>query len=84
MKKNKKSSPDDYSVENFVKFAKDNIKEGAKSAVDGVHYMMGTKRGKNIEESLDKEYPYRPKGYSKGGMAVKGCGMARPGKFKLY
>ena len=21
---------------------------------------------------------------SKGGMAVKGCGMARPGKFKLY
>jgi len=82
--KNKKSSADDYSVENFVKFTKDNIKKGAKKVMDDVHYMAGTERGKKIEESLDKEYPYRSKGYSKGGMAVKGCGMARPGKFKLY
>ena len=84
MKKNKKSSADDYSVENFVKFAKDNIKEGAMQVADDIHYMMGTERGKKIEKSLDEKYPYRTKGYSKGGMAVKGCGMARPGKFKLY
>ena len=81
----KKSSADDYSVENFVKFAKENIKGGAKKAVDDIHYMMGTKRGKNIEDSLDEKYPYRSKGYSKGGVTMRGYGKARAGnKCKIY
>ena len=83
-KKKKKSSADDYSVENFVKFAKENIKGGAMRAMDDANVIAGTKRGKMVEESLDKKYPYRAKGFKDGGMAVKGCGMAKTQKFKIY
>jgi hypothetical protein len=67
----------------FLESAKDTLKEGAMQVADDIHYMMGTERGEKIEKSLDEKYPYRKKGYSEGGMAVKGCGMAKPRKFKL-
>lgn len=68
----------------FLDSAADTLKQGATQVADDLHYIMGTERGKKIEKSLDEKYPYRAKGFSKGGMAVKGCGMARSGKFKIY
>jgi hypothetical protein len=81
----KKYSADDYSVENFVKFAKNNIKGGAMRAMDDANVIAGTKRGKMVEDSLDEKYPYRSKGYSKGGVTMRGYGKARAGnKCKIY
>lgn len=68
----------------FLDSAAETLKEGATQVADDIHYMLGTERGKKIEKSLDEKYPYRKKGYSNGGMVTKGCGMAKPRKFKIY
>jgi hypothetical protein len=47
-----------YSVEEFVKFAKENFKQGSQMIADNVEVIIGTKRGKDIEDRLAKKYPY--------------------------
>jgi hypothetical protein len=55
----------------FFSKAKEEIGAGLAQVVDDIHYIAGTKRGKEIEKSLDEKYPYRTKGYKNGGMAGK-------------
>ena len=47
-----------YSVEEFVKFAKENFKQGSQMIADNIEVIIGTERGKDIEDRLAKKYPY--------------------------
>tara|TARA_R110000803_G_scaffold73876_2_gene137797 strand:- start:504 stop:737 length:234 start_codon:yes stop_codon:yes gene_type:complete len=58
------------------------FKDGALQVADDVHYILGTKRGKDIEKSLDEKYPYRTRGMKKGGSVTRGDGIAKRGHTK--
>jgi hypothetical protein len=55
----------------FFSKAKEEIGAGLAQVVDDIHYIAGTKRGKEIEKSLDEKYPYRTKGYKTAAWRAK-------------
>jgi hypothetical protein len=74
----------------FFSKAKEEIKAGLTQVVDDIHYIAGTKGGKEIEKSLDEKYPYRTKKYKNGGMVkdsstgtTRGVGKARKQTYRI-